>query len=284
MKVDFHCHTTVSDGGLSPHEIIDLAVKHEVTTLAVTDHDTTAGYEQALSYADKIGVQLISGVEVSCQWNGHTIHIVGLDFDVQNPQLQQGLMSIREMREQRAQAIIAKLTDKPHIKIDNINEKLWKIVNGGVVGRGHFAQLLQQEGLVKNSQQAFDRYLKKGKAAYVASEWPELNEVVKWITQAGGIAVIAHPAIYKFTSNKLNRMIDDFKNAGGQAIEVVNQPRHSADITGMAQRAVTHDLYASMGSDFHRLEHNWRGLGWLAPMPQNVKPVWALFKQPLKQV
>ena len=282
MKVDFHCHTTASDGGLTPHEIIDLAIKYEVTTMAITDHDTTAGYEDALDYANQNGIQLITGVEASCQWNGHTIHIVGLDFDLTNDDLQNGLAQIRSMREQRARAILSKMNDKPHIKIENLDNKLWDLVGEGVVGRGHFAQLLQQEGLVKNAQQAFERYLKKGKAAYVASEWPELEAVVQWITQANGIAVIAHPGIYKFTSNKLNRLITDFKAAGGQAIEVVNQPRHSSDITGMAQRAVTHQLYASMGSDFHRLEHTWRGLGWLAPMPSNVEPVWQLFKEPLK--
>lgn len=282
MKVDFHCHTTASDGGLTPHEIIDLAIKYEVTTLAITDHDTTAGYENALDYAHKNDIQLITGVEASCEWNGHTIHIVGLDFDLTNAELQNGLTQIRGLREQRAQAMLAKMSDKPHIKIENLHDKLWDVVGDGVVGRGHFAQLLQQEGLVKNAQQAFERYLKKGKVGYVASEWPELATVVNWITQAGGVAVIAHPGIYKFTSNKLNRLITDFKAAGGQAIEVVNQPRHSANITGMAQRALTHGLYASMGSDFHRLEHSWRGLGWLAPMPQNVQPVWQLFKEPLK--
>ena len=192
-------------------------------------------------------------------------------------------------------ALYAADEDGELIRFDSASgEQLWRNktkhqfsggvgVGDGVVGRGHFAQVLQHEGLVKNSQQAFERYLKKGKAAYVASEWPELEKVVKWITEAEGVAVIAHPAIYKFTSNKLNRLIHDFKGCGGQAIEVVNQPRHCANITGMAQRAVTHDLYASMGSDFHRPEHTWRGLGWLAPMPQNVKPVWELFKQPLNQ-
>ncbi|BCN93386.1 phosphatase [Thiomicrorhabdus immobilis] len=283
MKVDFHCHTTASDGGLSPKEIIDLALKHEVTTLAITDHDTTAGYEQALDYATENNIQLISGVEASCTWNGHTIHIVGLDFDIENPVLQAGLASIRELRLARANSMLERLADKPHIKIDSIEEKLWNLVGHGVVGRGHFSQLLQQEGLVKNGQQAFDRYLKKGKVGHVGVTWPELSTVVNWITQANGIAVIAHPAIYKFTSNKLNRLISDFKQAGGQAIEVVNQPRHCADINGMAQRAVKNELYASMGSDFHRPEHSWRGLGWLAPMPQTVRPVWELFKNPLKQ-
>lgn len=282
MKVDFHCHTTASDGGLSPKEIIDLALKHEVTTLAITDHDTTAGYEQAFAYATENDIQLITGVEISCTWNGHTIHIVGLDFDIENPELQSGLEFIRTIRVERANSMLEKLAEKPHIKIESIEKKLWQLVGNGVVGRGHFSQLLQQEGLVKNGQQAFDRYLKKGKVGHVGVTWPELSTVVEWITQANGVAVIAHPAIYKFTSNKLNRLISDFKQAGGQAIEVVNQPRHCADINGMAQRAVKNELYASMGSDFHRPEHSWRGLGWLAPLPQTVKPVWELFKQPLK--
>jgi len=283
MKVDFHCHTTASDGSLSPNEIIDLAVKHEVTTLAITDHDTTAGFEQVQDYAKAQSVQLISGVEASCNWNGHTIHIVGLDFDYENTELQAGLSAIRDLRIQRANSMIEKLSGKSHIDIENLEKKLWSLVGEGVVGRGHFSQLLQQEGLVKNGQQAFDRYLKKGKVGHVGCTWPELESVVKLITQAGGIAVIAHPTIYKFTSNKLNRLITDFKAAGGQAIEVVNQPRHNSVISGMAQRAVNHELHASIGSDFHRPEHTWRGLGWLAPMPYNVTPVWELFRQPLQQ-
>lgn len=283
MKVDFHCHTTASDGGLTPFEIIDLAVKYEVEAMAITDHDTTAGFELVQEYAAQNQVHLISGVEASCDWNGHTIHIVGLDFDPLNPELQSGLEKIRSSRIDRAQQIISRMSDKPHIKIDEFEDKLWNIVGDGVVGRGHFAELLKQEGLVKNSQQAFDRYLKKGKVGYVSSEWPPLETVVSWIINAGGVAVIAHPGIYKFTSNKLNRLITDFKEAGGQAIEVVNQPRHGADIVGMADRAEKHDLYASLGSDFHRLEHTWRGLGWLAPLPQKVKPVWDLFNKPLQQ-
>jgi len=283
MKVDFHCHTTASDGSLSPNEIIDLAVKHEVTTLAITDHDTTAGFEQVQDYAKAQRVQLISGVEASCNWNGHTIHIVGLDFDHENTALQEGLSAIRDLRIHRANRMIEKLSGKSHINIENLEQKLWDLVGEGVVGRGHFSQLLQQEGLVKNGQQAFERYLKKGKVGHVGCTWPELEGVVKLITQAGGIAVIAHPTIYKFTSNKLNRLITDFKAAGGQAIEVVNQPRHNSVISGMAQRAVNHKLHASIGSDFHRPEHTWRGLGWLAPMPYNVTPIWELFKRPLQQ-
>ncbi len=278
MKVDLHCHTTASDGSLTPKEIIDLALEHEIELLSITDHDTTAGYESIKRYALERGIQLISGAEISCLWNNHTIHIVGLNFDVDNPTLQSGLEGIRQQRLLRSTQILEKLKQHPNIEIDDIEQQLNKIVGVGIVGRGHFAELLIRHGYVKNGQQAFNKYLKKGKPAYAPSQWPELNQVVKWINQAGGVAVIAHPGIYKLTSRKLNRLISDFKLAGGQAIEVVNQPRHSADIIGMAERANNHKLYASIGSDFHTPAHTWRGLGWLAPLPQNAQPVWHLFE------
>ena len=281
FKVDFHCHTTSSDGTLTPFEIIDLAVKHEVKVLAITDHDTTAGYEQVIEYAAKKNVQLITGVEISCHWLTHTIHIVALDFSIDDSQLQQGLKSIRQARLERAQLMLENFQSKSPEKFIGFDAELWELVGDGVVGRGHFAQLLTKKGLAKNGAQAFKKYLKKGKAGYVASDWPELAQVVNWIIHAGGVAVIAHPNVYRLTSNKLNRLINDFKEAGGQAIEVVNQPRHCSDIVGMADRAERHGLYASLGSDFHSPEHTWRGLGWLAPLPQKVSPVWKLFKTPL---
>ncbi|MCF6345622.1 MAG: PHP domain-containing protein [Thiomicrorhabdus sp.] len=280
MKMDFHCHTTASDGALSPQQLIDLAHKYEVKCLAITDHDTTAGYESALKYAAQNNIQLISGVEISCEWRGTTIHIVGLDVDVTHTMLQEGLAGIRVTRWKRAHEMIAKLNARNGFNVEGLTSKIENMVGEGVVGRGHFAQLLIEERLVKDAGQAFDRYLKKGRVGYVTQEWPPLATVVEWITQAGGVAVIAHPKVYKMTSRKLNALIEDFKHAGGQAIEVVNQPRHSADITGMADRANAHGLYASIGSDFHRPEHNWRGLGWLAPLPDKVKPVWTLFKEP----
>ncbi len=282
MKMDFHCHTTASDGALSPQQLIDLALKYEVKCLAITDHDTTAGYESALNYAQQNNIQLISGVEISCEWRGSTIHIVGLDVDVNHSVLQEGLAEIRVTRWERAHQMIAKLNARQGFNVEQLESKIQAMVGEGVVGRGHFAQLLIDEGIVKDAGQAFDRYLKKGRVGYVTQAWPALAKVVEWITQAGGVAVIAHPKVYKMTSRKLNALIDDFKCAGGQAIEVVNQPRHSADITGMADRANTHGLYASIGSDFHRPEHNWRGLGWLAPLPEKVKPVWTLFNTPIE--
>lgn len=281
MKIDLHCHTTASDGALSPQQLIERAQQNELTAMAITDHDTTAGYQQIRDCARQQGLYLISGVEISCDWQGHTIHIVGLDFDVTNSALQQGLEYIRHLRQLRATEILAKLQARPNFNHLDLPSLLSEQVGQGVVGRGHFAQLLISQGYVKNTQQAFDKYLKKGRIAYVKSQWPELSEVVRWIQAAGGIAVIAHPGIYKFTSRKLNRLIEDFKAAGGQAIEVVNQPRPCADIVGMAERARRYGLLASAGSDFHRPEHRWRNLGWLAPLPAGCDPVWRYFKQPI---
>jgi len=282
MKLDFHCHTTASDGSLTPQQLIDRACEYDITAMAITDHDTTKGYEQVTEYAAQKGIQLYSGSEISCDWEGHTIHIVGLDFDVTDQALQQGLVYIRDLRWQRANQMLQKLSNRPNFQNHDLEALLLLQVAEGVVGRGHFAQLLIELGYVKNSQQAFDKYLKKGRVGFAPCQWPSLSDVVQLITQAGGIAIIAHPSIYKFTSRKLNRMIEDFKRAGGQGIEVVNSPRPTSDTLGMAERANRYDLLASMGSDFHRPEHTWRGLGWLAEMPTSCRPVWQAFQKPIE--
>lgn len=274
MKADFHCHTTASDGSLSPQALIDRAKHYEITDLAITDHDTTKGYESVIDYAQTQGINLITGTEISCQWQGKTIHIVGLNFAVNNPILQAGLLWNRVLRWQRAFQMIHNFKKK---NIHQVFEDLMPMVKTSMVGRAHFAQLLMNRGIVGTQQQAFDRYLTKGRPGYAPVDWPQLSEVVGWITQAGGVAVIAHPHIYKMTRNKLNLMIAEFKAAGGQAIEVVNQPYVCSEQTGMADRAVRFELYASLGSDFHRPEQTWRGLGWLAPMPEKCTPVWELW-------
>lgn len=278
MKIDLHCHTTVSDGTLTPLQLIDLALTHEVTTLAITDHDTTEAYSQIKDTAHDKGLQLMTGTEISCQWRGQTIHIVGLDFEIDHPVLQAGLKHNRALRWQRALEMEKKCQK---LNLHGMLDDLMPLTEDDMIGRNHFAQLLIDRNKVKNQQQAFDKYLKKGRSLYVEVEWPSLQEVVGWVQEANGIAVIAHPQQYKMTSNKLNQMIADFKAAGGQGIEVVNQPRVSSDQIGMADRAVRFGLVASVGSDFHRPEQSWRGLGWLAPLPAKCRPVWELFKTPV---
>lgn len=275
MRADFHCHTTASDGALTPQALVERALEKGVTALAITDHDTTAGYEAVRDYAEKRGLDLIPASEISCQWQGHTIHVVGLNVDVDNPQLQSGLKWNRILRWTRAFEMDVKFQKR---RYESVLKSILPEIGEGMIGRNHFAKALMAQGVTKDHQQAFDWFLKKGKPMYASVAWPELSEVVRWIREADGVAVIAHPHIYKMGSNKLNRMIEAFKEAGGQAIEVVNQPRVCSEQIGMAQRAQRYGLYASLGSDFHRPEQVWRDLGWLAPMPKNCRPVWELFR------
>lgn len=272
FKADFHCHTSVSDGSLSPEALIELAAEKQITDLAITDHDTTLGYELALPYAKKQGIRLISGTEISCQWEGHTIHVVGLNVDISNTKLQAGLKLNRVKRWLRA----FQMDIKAQKRFPSLLSDILPSMESGMIGRNHFAQVLIQRGIVSDQKKAFDKYLKKGRPLYAPVDWPDITEVVDWINDAGGIAVIAHPHIYTLSSNKLNKMIETFRDAGGQAIEVVNQPRVCSDQIGMADRAKRFGLYASLGSDFHRPEQTWRNLGWLSPMPEGVQPVWQL--------
>jgi predicted metal-dependent phosphoesterase TrpH len=282
IKRDYHCHTNCSDGALTPQELLDRAYTYEVNELAITDHDTTRGYEIAKGMVDKDRLTLISGVEISCQWQNSTIHVVALDFEVSNQVLQEGLTLNRQIRRERADEMLNKLSNhkNAHIKEIVLDMRQQLKDPNFVVGRAHFAQRMVEKQLVKNIPQAFDRYLKRGRSGYAPVTWPDLEVVIGWILQAGGVAVLAHPKTYSMSNNKLNRLISDFKDAGGQAIEVITKPRMCAEQTGLIERAKRFDLAASLGSDFHRPEHHWRGLGWLAPWPENsITPVWTLFNK-----
>lgn len=277
-KLDLHCHTTASDGDLTPHQLIDLAVEKKLELLAITDHDTTAGFSAAKDYVQNLPgkpLQLLSGVEISVLWGAHTIHIVGLSFDVENAELQQLLAQIRELRWQRLEEINHKLIKRGH---QCYLEDLHQIVGDGVAGRPHFARALIARGFVQDQNQAFNKFLKQGRPGYAKAIWPELSQAVELIVKAGGIAVMAHPAVYKMSRNKLNLMLQEFRDTGGQGIEVVTSPNRTSDAIGMTDRANRLGLYASLGSDFHSPAHTWRGLGWLAPLPDNAKPITEILK------
>ena len=271
MKVDFHCHTTASDGSLTPTALIDLALEKQIDWLAITDHDTTAGYQQAKDYAESKGLKLTSGVEVSVLWQGRTIHIVGLNVDVEHAGLQAMLKQIRSLRWQRIEQMNEKLMKRGHpCLLDRVKE----LVGDGVAGRPHVAEVLVERQYVNNISQAFDKFLKSGRSGFVKAQWPELADAVAMINQAGGIAVVAHPGQYNLTSRKLNLMLTDFAEAGGQGLEVVTSPNRTSEAIGMADRAKRYGFYASMGSDFHSPEHKWRNLGWLADLPEGVTPIY----------
>lgn len=277
MKVDFHCHTQASDGTLSPQQLIDLAVEKQVEWLAITDHDTTAGYEQAVDYARERGLALTPGVEISVDWQGRTLHLVGLDIDVAHAPLQALLAEIRQLRWQRVTQINEKLMKRGHAcMMSALNEA----VGEGVVARPHVADILVARGYVQTVSQAFDKFLKAGRSGYAKVVWPDMAKVVSIIRDAGGLAVVAHPGAYQLTSRKLNLMLSEFAAAGGKGLEVVVSPNRTSESIGMADRAKRYGFYASLGSDFHSPEHRWRNLGWLAPLPEGVTPIYEVLRRP----
>jgi predicted metal-dependent phosphoesterase TrpH len=275
-KYDLHCHSTVSDGVLSPTELVQRAHEQGVTALALTDHDTTAGYEEAQATASKANIQLIAGIELSASWQDKSVHIVGLGIDPYYPPLLEAIRNLQIIRLERAEKIAAKLEKK---RIPGALESVTKAAGDSMITRTHFADFLVSQNHVSSQQEAFDRYLAKDKPAYVATAWPELDLAVSWITQSGGVAVLAHPLRYKLTANWMKRLLTAFKQAGGQGIEVVTGRCSADEIRLAATLANDFELAGSVGSDFHSPANQWVELGRLAPLPTNIKPVWELFGQ-----
>jgi 3',5'-nucleoside bisphosphate phosphatase len=273
-KYDLHSHSTVSDGALSPTQLVQRAQEHGVTALALTDHDTTAGYGEALAAANNTAVKLIPGIELSASWQGMTFHIVGLNINPGYPALVEATRHLQTVRLERAEKIAEKLEKK---RIKGALEAVMKAAGDSMITRTHFADFLVSQNHVATQQEAFDRYLAKGKPAYMATIWAELDLAVSWITQSGGIAVLAHPLRYKLTSNWMKRLLTAFKLAGGQGMEVITGRCSADEIDTAARYANDFGLAGSVGSDFHSPDNQWVELGRLAPLPANIKPVWELF-------
>ncbi len=280
LCIDLHCHSSASDGALSPEQLVARAVEQGVTHLALTDHDTTDGLTSAQTAADANGLALISGTELSCLWRSHTIHVVGLDFDVNDPALRLRLEQQKESRWARARAITDRLS---RLGVDNLLEKAKAHSGGDVPGRPHFAKVLVEEGAVKNVAQAFKRHLGQGKPGDVKAFWPELSEIVEWITDAGGIAVLAHPRKYRLTATKLRSLVADFKRAGGLGLEVSTSGQSSGDLGFLAELCRRENMLASQGSDFHFPGAPWCELGRIMKMPDGLEPVWHRFKNPVSE-
>jgi len=272
MKYDLHCHSIASDGTLSPAALIQHAAAQGVTHLALTDHDTLAGLGEAQSAATDAGLTLIPGIELSAQWRGRTVHIVGLQLDTLNPELNAGIERQLEFRDWRGREIASRLEKKT--AITGCYEGALSFVHGGLVSRSHFARFLVAEGHARDFSQAIKKYLLKGKPGHVQGDWATLAEVVSWIRAAGGIAVIAHPARYNMTGTRLRELIADFIEAGGESLEVVSGSHTPSDVSKMVGHALRFDLLASAGSDFHGPENPWIELGRLADIPEACMPVW----------
>ncbi len=275
---DLHSHTTISDGTLTPTELVERAHARGVETLAVTDHDVTDGIAEAAAAAACIGLRLVPGVEVSVTWNGRTIHIVGLGIDPWDQTLQQGLRRLREFRNWRAREIDRCLAKK---RIAGTYEGATRRARGAILSRTHFARELAAQGHARDAKDAFKRFLARGKPGHVPGRWAPLAEAVSWIRAARGTAVIAHPARYRLTAGKLRRLINEFKEYGGSAIEVVSGAHAARDAEHFARVAIEAGLLASVGSDYHGPETGipgarkpWSELGKLTPLPAGCVPVW----------
>lgn len=274
--IDLHCHSHFSDGSLSPSDLVAMAAKNGVEVLALTDHDSVEGIPEAQQAALQHGIQLIHGVEISAAWAPYNIHVVGLNVDIHHPLLVSGLSAQATARARRAQAIA---------------ERLEKLGMGGAyegalalakspeaISRTHFGQWLFESKHVTTVQQGFDRFLSSGKPACVPMPWASLEDTVQWIRAAGGVAVLAHPGRYRMTRSKMRLLIQAFKQAGGQAIEVATATEQPEMIRYLGQLASQYGLAASQGSDYHGKPTPWITLGRFPALPKECQPVWQLWQ------
>lgn len=275
LHYDLHSHSTASDGTLSPAELVRRAHAQGVDVLALTDHDVTTGLAEATETARELGLRLIAGVEISITWNGATIHIVGLNIDPQHKGLQAGLASLRASRDGRGEEIARRLAKHG---IEGALAGAKAFASGQILGRAHFARFLVEQGHAKDIRQVFKKFLVHNRPGHVPGEWASLDDAVGWIRAAGGQAVIAHPARYRISASRLRKFIDDFKECGGEGLEVVSGSHSASDVQGMAQHATRFELLASSGSDYHGPEQPWLELGKLPPLPEACTPVWAQWK------
>jgi hypothetical protein len=271
-NVDLHCHSSVSDGLLAPAMLVDRAAANGVDVLALTDHDELGGLAEARTRAADLGLRFVNGVEVSITWGGITIHIVGLNVDPENMTLRAGLASIRTGRVLRAEKMAAALSAAG---IDGSLEGAYRYAeDSAIIGRTHFARFLVERGYVSNVGEVFQRYLVQGKPGYVSHQWAALRDAVGWIRTAGGIAVIAHPGRYKLHSLEMRRFIAEFRELGGQGIEVVTGSHTPEQYAQYATLAQEFEMLASRGSDFHGPGESRIELGRLPDLPRHLTPVW----------
>lgn len=268
---DLHTHTHLSDGSLSPKELVNAAAAAGVQVLALTDHDTTAGLEETAVLAAEHDIEFVPGVEISATWSGRTVHIVGLQIDPANETLQQGLKGLVAIRHERAATMIQKLVKKG---FDSIEEELHNHVAGPIVSRTHFARALVSTGQARDIPQAFKKFLSGGKAGYAQTEWASLEQAVEWIRVAGGHAVIAHPGRYKLGSGRLRALFAEFAEIGGEAVEVISGSQHPDETEKISRFAREFQLMASVGSDYHGPEQRWLSLGRLPKLPAQCDPIW----------
>ena len=274
LNIDLHTHSNHSDGSLSPAALVERAAAAGVQVLALTDHDSIAGLDEARLAAHQSGLKLVAGVEISAAWQSQAIHVLGLWIDPASPELRRVLHAQGDLRRVRMRKICARLE-----KLRLPGAELLAAVerNPGLPTRAHLAAAMVAGGHVDTPDAAFRKYLSKGKAAHIAAEWPALERVVGWIGAAGGVASLAHPARYALSAGARRRLLDAFTAAGGTSLEVVTGGNGAQHVDTCAALALKYGLLGSVGSDFHNPQAAWNPLGRSLKLPDCVTPVWRSF-------
>jgi predicted metal-dependent phosphoesterase TrpH len=274
LNADLHCHSVVSDGTLTPEALAERAKAQGVELWALTDHDEVGGQHRAAAAAHAIGLHYLTGVEISVTFVGQTVHIVGLGFDPDHAALRAGLTLTRGGRNQRAMEMSDGLA---RVGIKGAYEGATQYAgNPELVSRTHFARFLVETGVCRDTNEVFRKYLIEGKPGYVPHRWASLKDAVGWITEAGGAAIIAHPARYKFSTNEEFALFSEFKSHGGLGVEVVTGSHTTAEYLTYADMAIEFGLAASRGSDFHSPTESHTELGALPYLAGGLQPVWEL--------
>jgi predicted metal-dependent phosphoesterase TrpH len=272
LKVDLHCHSSVSDGVLAPAAVAAYARRAGVDVWALTDHDETGGIKAARAAAGDLGMRFVPGVEISVTWAGETVHVVGLQIDEDNPALVQGLAATRNGRDARGREIGLRLEEAG---IPGVYEGALKYAgNPDLLSRTHFARYLVDAGICANTAEVFRKYLTEGKPGYVPHRWASLADAVGWIRGAGGIPVIAHPGRYRFDDTAEDALLDEFRQLGGNAIEVVTGSHTPDQHVLYAEVARRYGFLASRGTDFHAPGEARVEFDKLPPLPSDLTPVW----------
>lgn len=268
---DLHCHSFISDGSLSPRDVVLRAAEKGVECLSLTDHDTVAGLPEAKATAEEAGIRLVSGIEISCQWSKYGVHILGYNFPFDSAIMRSVQSSQTIVRHERAQEIERRLIKKG---LPETLERATALSESGIPGRPHFAQALIDLKVVDSMGDAFKKYLGSGKVGDVKSGWPDLATTLEWIVNSGGSAVIAHPRKYDFSLTKLRELIQDFKDCGGVGMEVVVSGQKPGEVGMLADLCRRYELLGSVGSDFHSPKYAWAELGRVQALPDSVTPIW----------
>ena len=282
LNADLHCHSVVSDGTLTPEALAVRAQANGVELWALTDHDEVGGQHRAAAAARAAGMAYLTGTEISVTFCNETVHIVGLGFDADNAEMTQGLYDTRGGRGKRAQEMAEQLAQ---VGIRGAYEGALKFVgNPELISRTHFARFLVEQGHCRDTSEVFRKFLTEGKPGYVPHRWANLKDAIRWINDAGGMAVIAHPGRYKFTANEEYALFTEFKAHGGRAVEVVTGSHTPAEYVEYADKAIEYGLAASRGSDFHSPDESHCDLGKLPVLPGQLTPVWELLADRIQPV